>query len=154
MPELDSQDPSPSNPDPLGSPFSPWHACGDDHKAYSTIMKRCAHLRLLNATCRLEPGQTDTQAAAQKWQDLFGIQREGEESVFTNARLTFVPGVEGLPEGLVSITLEVTGKEKFDRMLDAARREGVCDNGYVKMLGVRWRFELARGDTEKHESRL
>ncbi|UPX20536.1 uncharacterized protein EKO05_0010765 [Ascochyta rabiei] len=34
MPELDSHTPSTNNPTPLESRFSPWHACGSDHKVY------------------------------------------------------------------------------------------------------------------------
>src|ERR1700743_3417711 len=102
MPELDSHAPSSANPDPLGSTFSPWHACGSEYEKYSAGMRRCAHLKLVSATLRLAPGQTDVERAAQQWQDYFGIKREGSDLLFTNSRLKFVPGVDGQPDGLES----------------------------------------------------
>lgn len=142
MPELDSHTPSASNPTPLASPYSPWHACGPDYAHYSSAMKRRSHLRLLGATLRLSPGQSDTEAAAQQWQDYFGVERDGSELVFTNAKLKFVPGVEGLAEGLESITIQVKGKDRYNRMLDIASKEGLCGNGWTNILGIKWYFIL------------
>ncbi|KEF55193.1 uncharacterized protein A1O9_08847 [Exophiala aquamarina CBS 119918] len=142
MPELDSHTPSATNPTPLASPYSPWHACGPDYPHYSSAMKRRSHLRLLGATLRLAPGQSDTEGAARQWQDYFGIGRARSDLVFTNAKLKFVPGVDGLPEGLESITIEVKGKDIFDKMLDIASKEGLCGDGWVNMLGVKWYFIL------------
>ncbi|KAK5191388.1 hypothetical protein LTR96_009893 [Exophiala xenobiotica] len=149
MPELDSHTPSPSNPTPLASPHSPWHACGPDYASYSSAMKRCSHLRLLSATCRLAPGQTDqsdTEAAAQQWEEYFGITRQNSDLVFTNARLKFVPGVPGgqsQSEGLESITIQVTGKDRFAKMLDMVSKEGLCGDGWTNMLGIKWYFVLS-----------
>lgn len=153
MPELDSHRPSPNNPTPLQSTFSPWHACGSDYEKYSAGMRRCAHLKLVSATCRLAPGQTDVNAAAQQWQDYFGVQREGGELIFTNARLKFVPGQDGQPEGLESVTIQVNGRARLERMLDVVRREGLCGDGWANLLGVKWHFVLADGE-ERQTSRL
>ena len=152
MPELDSHRPSAGNPTPLESTYSPWHACGADYGKYSAAMRRCSHLRLVSATCRLSPGQTDTGAAAQQWQDLFGVERQGDDLVFTNARLKFVSGVNGLPEGLESITIEVSGKEKLDRMLDVVSKERLCGDGWTNLLGIKWYFVLAEDLKEESKT--
>ncbi|KIX04179.1 uncharacterized protein Z518_07733 [Rhinocladiella mackenziei CBS 650.93] len=154
MPELDSHKPSPSNPTPLESVFSPWHACGPDYDKYSAAMKRCSHLRLLSATCRLAPGRTDTESAAEQWRGYFGVEKHGSELIFTNARLKFVPGVEGLSEGLESITLEVTGKQRFQKMLEIVAREGLCGDGWTNLLGVKWLFVPKDEDGGERESKL
>ncbi|KIW76587.1 hypothetical protein Z517_09031 [Fonsecaea pedrosoi CBS 271.37] len=157
MPELDSHTPSATNSTPLESPFSPWHACGSDYPKYSAGMRRRAHLKLVRAVLRLAPGQTDVHAAAQQWQDYFGVERRGSELVFTNARLSFVPGVEGSPEGLESITIAVQGKERLDKMLRVVSDEGLCGNGWTNMLGVKWYFELQGEENDQakgRESRL
>jgi len=143
MPELDSHKPSPTNPTPLEDVFSPWHPCGSDYEQYSAGMKRCSHLRLLGATCRLSPGQTDTEAAAGLWEKYFGVRRESSDLVFTNARLKFVPGVHGQPEGLESVTVEIKGKERFDKALDVVSKEGLCGDGWANILGVKWYFVLS-----------
>ncbi|ETI20359.1 hypothetical protein G647_08393 [Cladophialophora carrionii CBS 160.54] len=152
MPELDSHAPSSTNPTPLESTFSPWHACGTEYEKYSSGMRRCSHLKLLGATLRLAPGQTDVQAAAQQWQDYFGVRREGSQLMFTNARLSFVPGVEGEAEGLESITVEVKGKKRFEGMLDIARKEGLCGDGWTNLLGVKWYFVLREDENEDGRS--
>ena len=105
-------------------------------------MRRCSHLKLLGVTLRLAPGQSDVQNAAQQWQGYFGIRREGARLSFTNARLEFVPGVDGVPEGLESITVEVKGKKRFEEMLRMVEREGLCGNGWTNLLGVKWYFVL------------
>jgi hypothetical protein len=142
MPELDSHRPSPSNPTPLTSRFSPWHACGTDYSSYSGGMKRHSHLRLVNAVCRLAPGDVDTQAAARQWEELFDVPRKEDELSFTNMRMKFIGGGEGEAEGLESITIAVEGEEKFNAILDAAREEGLCGDGWINMLGVKWFFVL------------
>lgn len=143
MPELDSHTPSPSNPTPLASAFSPWHACGSEYEKYAAGMERASHLKLVGAACRLGPGQTDTQGAAQQWQNYFGVERQESELVYTNARLKFVAGSNALPEGLESITIQVQGKDRLNEMLAAARREGLGDDGGMRFLGLTWRFVLA-----------
>lgn len=146
MPELDSHSPSATNPNPLASPYSPWHACGPDFPQYSAAMKRRSHLRLLGATLRLSPERRDIDAAAEQWKHLFGIERNGNVLEFTNAKLTFVAGVEGFAEGLESITIGVKGKDRYNRVLDHIRREGVQEGhpeeGCANMLGIRWYFVL------------
>lgn len=142
MPELDSHHPSPSNPAPLTSRFSPWHACGSDYSSYSAGMKRRSHLRLVSAVCRLAPGDVNTEAAARQWEELFGVPREGDQLAFTNMRMKFISGGEGEMEGLESITITVEGEERFNAILDAAREEGLCGDGWINMLSVKWYFVL------------
>ena len=143
MPELDSHAPTPSNPTPIATRFSPWHACGPDYVSYAAGMRRRAHLKLLSATLQLAPGDSDTDAATKQWEDYFGIPRSGNELYFTNARMNFVAGVEGKAEGLESLTVAVQGREKMGQMLEAARKEGVCRYNWIEMLGVRWFFVQA-----------
>ena len=152
MPELDSHTPSPSNPTPLTSRFSPWHAAGPNYTAYSAAMQRAAAaaLHLVGAVCRLAPGDSATDsaaAAARRWEAVFGVPRRGSELEFTNARVRFVSGEEGLVEGLESITVAVEGEERMAGILERARREGVrVGDGWVEMVGVRWYFVLVSGD--------
>jgi hypothetical protein len=146
MPELDSHVPSPDNPDPLGSRFSPWHACGADYGSYSAGMKRCSDLHLVGAVCRLVPGNSDTKAAARRWEEVFGVPRTGSELLFTNSWMRFIPGVAGKPEGLESITIAVEGEERMAEILDRARKESLCGNGWINMVGVKWYFVPAGGN--------
>ena len=96
MPELDSHTPGPNNPTPLKSRFSPWHACGSDHKVYYPGMKRSEHLSLEGCVLRLQPGDYDHEAASRQWEETFGVARSRDLLAFTNARLGFTPGREGL----------------------------------------------------------
>jgi hypothetical protein len=150
MPELDSHAPSPNNPTPLKSRFSPWHACGSDHKTYYPGMRRSAHLSLEGCILRLRPGEYDHEAAARQWEETFGVARSRDLLAFTNARMGFVPGQGGHPEGLVSITAGVSGQANLNGILERARAMGVCQNGVVNMCGVRWNFVL----TGQEASRL
>jgi hypothetical protein len=152
MPELDSHSPSPSNPTPLVTPLSPWHACGPDYSQYSAIMARNSHLSFIRASCRLAPGQTDTNAAARQWQDIFGVPKETNRLLFANMLLEFAPGLDGEPEGLESITIRVKGRRKFDNMLAAASREGLCGDGWTNIVGVKWYFVL--DEEGNHQSKL
>lgn len=149
MPELDSHAPTASNPTPLESRYSPWHACGNDYESYSAKMKQCAHLEFVSATCRLEPGDDDTERAAKQWERLFGVASRDSELLFTNMRLTFVPGVEGKSTGLESITIRVNSKQHFDRILDAASKLGLREASCIHMLGLKWHIVLADGWQEK-----
>jgi hypothetical protein len=142
MPELDSHHPSPANPEPLTSRFSPWHACGADYGSYSAGMRRCSNLRLVSAVCRLAPGDRDTQAAARQWEELFGVSREGDELVFTNMRVRFTKCEQDKAEGLESITIAVDSEERFNAILNAAREEGLCGDGWINMLGIKWYLVL------------
>lgn len=146
MPELDSHKPSPDNPSPLFYPFSPWHACGPHYASYSAAMSRCSHLQLLGAECRLMPGDDNTNNAAQKWEEIFGIVREGNELVFTNSRLRFREGDSRKSEGLQSITVGIRGRKAYEQVLDRAQNESVYKDGRVHMLGFEWCFVLLDGD--------
>lgn len=143
MPELDSHAPSPDHPDPLSSRFSPWHACGADYGSYSTGMKRCSDLHLVGAACRLAPGNTDTESAAQRWEEVFGVPRSRDGLAFTNALMRFQPGMEGKPEGLESITIAVDGEARMAGILERARAEGLCGDGWINMVGAKWYFVRA-----------
>jgi hypothetical protein len=143
MPELDSHGPSADHPDPLSSVFSPWHAAGTDYASYAAGMKRRSHLHLIGVVCRLAPGDTDTEAALRQWEELFGLSRELNQLIFTNARMGFVQGVKGQPEGLVSITIAVEGEERLAGIVQRARKRGVWVDGYAAMLNLRFYFVLA-----------
>ncbi|KAK2767069.1 hypothetical protein FQN54_006388 [Arachnomyces sp. PD_36] len=149
IPELDSHDKSASNPEPLMSRFSPWHACGSDYNAYSTVMKRCSHLRFVEAVCRLDPGEADTEAAAKQWERTFGTPRREDGLVFTNGAVKFIPGEEGKPEGIASITIAVEGESKFNAILNRARDQGLCGDGWINMLGVKWYFVCVDGPNSR-----
>ncbi|KAF9697988.1 hypothetical protein EKO04_004316 [Ascochyta lentis] len=105
MPELDSHAPSTDNPTPLKSRFSPWHACGPDYEKYYPRMKQTAHLSLEGCVLRLQAGDHGHEAAARDWEEVFGVARSRDLLAFTNARMGFIPGRDGHPEGLVSITV-------------------------------------------------
>lgn len=154
MPELDSHAPSPSNPTPLESTFSPWHACGMEYERYSAGMRRCSHLKLVGVTLRLSPGQSDVEGAAQQWQDFFGIKQEGGQLLFTNAKLKFVAGVEGQPEGLESVTIQVKGENRLEKILGTASKEGLCGDGWVNLLGVKFYLVLEDGEGQQRDSKL
>ncbi|KAL1953458.1 hypothetical protein VTO42DRAFT_2796 [Malbranchea cinnamomea] len=153
MPSLDSHTPTTSNPSPITPRFSPWHACGPDYDAYSAGMRRCAHLRLLSAVCRLAPGDADVDGALEQWQRLFGVKKRGKWLEFTNAKMGFEAGSpissdsadkQGkTKEGLVSITIAAQGEGELEGIFDRARKCGVSVNaseGWVDMIGVRWYF--------------
>jgi hypothetical protein len=143
MPELDSHTPGPNNPTPLKSRFSPWHACGSDHKVYYPGMKRSEHLSLEGCVLRLQPGDTGHEDAARQWEEIFGVGRNRDLLAFTNARLGFIPGREGQAEGLDSITVGVNGRDKLDAILARAREAGITSgNGPVEMCGIKWSFGL------------
>lgn len=155
MPELDSHTPTPANPRPLTSPFSPWHACGphSDYASYSAGMRRCAHLSLRRAVCRLAADDRDEKGAARQWEDVFGVPRRSDDTLaFTNAEMVFEGGHGEKEEGLVSITIAVAGRDGLDGLLARARRMGVPCGGptggegeaWVDMLGIRWYFVASR----------
>lgn len=149
MPELDSHAPSLNNPTPLKSRFSPWHACGSDHKTYYPGMRRSAHLSLEGCILRLQPGDYGHEAAARQWEETFGVARSRDLLAFTNARMGFVPGQTPHREGLLSITVGVRGQGNLDAILERAKESGACKDGVVNMCGVRWNFVLAGQDTYK-----
>jgi hypothetical protein len=144
MPELDSHAPTPDNPNPLQSRFSPWHACGSDHKVYVPGMKRTSHLSLEGCVLRLAPDQNKWghEAAARQWEEIFGVGRSRDLVAFTNARLGFARGEEGKPEGLVSITVGVNGKDKLKGIWERAAKLGLTEDRWINMCGVRWYLVL------------
>jgi len=143
MPELDSHGASPEHPDPLSSTFSPWHAAGTDYASYSAGMKRRSDLHLIGAVCRLAPGDTNTEAALSQWEELFGLARNRNQLIFTNALMGFVKGATGQPDGLVSITIAVEGEERLAGIVQRARERGVWRDGWADILNLRWFFVLA-----------
>ncbi|ELR05537.1 hypothetical protein VC83_09240 [Pseudogymnoascus destructans] len=147
IPELDSHQRSPSNPEPLTSTFSPWHPLGPDYGSYSAGMKRCSHLRLVEVVCRLLPGDTDTEAAAAQWEDMFGVPRVQSKLVFTNGHVTFTPGEKGKPEGIVSVTIAVEGNKNFNDILNRAKNKGLYRDGSIDMVGVKWYLVRDGGDS-------
>ncbi|EMD88534.1 hypothetical protein COCC4DRAFT_76726 [Bipolaris maydis ATCC 48331] len=147
MPELDSHTPGPANPNPLGTRFSPWHACGPASESYMRGMEQTGHLALEGCVLRLEPGDVDAEGAARQWEEIFGVSRRRDLLAFTNARLVFMPGQDGLPEGLVSITVGVQAQDSYDAILERARTAGVWGEGCAEMCGTKWYFTLTgRGD--------
>jgi len=149
MPELDSHPPSPGHSDPLSSTFSPWHAAGPDYESYSAGMKRRSHLSFDSAVCRLAPGDNDTEGAARQWEEMFGVPRNGDRLTFTNARVQFTPGVQGQPEGLVSVTVAVKGEKNLQGIVERASKEGLWGGGWINMVGVKWSFLLEDGSKSK-----
>ncbi|KAF2641192.1 hypothetical protein P280DRAFT_399231 [Massarina eburnea CBS 473.64] len=149
MPELDSHAPSNHNAAPLQTRFSPWHACGSDYDTYSAGMKRVSHLSLEGCVLRLAPGDVGHEAAARQWEEIFGVARSRDLLAFTNARLGFVSGREGIKEGLLSITVGVRGKDRLHGILDRASKEGLCGDGWINMCGIRWYFVLTGYDGTK-----
>jgi hypothetical protein len=149
MPELDSHAPGSSNPTPLKSRFSPWHACGRDHKIYYPGMKQSEYLTLQGCVLRLQPGDYGHEAAAREWEETFGIARSRDLLAFTNARLGFIPGGEGHAEGLVSITVGVQGMDKLEAIRKRATDVGVRGDNGIEMCGVQWSFTLTgHGDSK------
>jgi hypothetical protein len=142
MPSLDTQKPSDHWASPWATEISPWEALGPLTRAplYLAAMRHASYLRLVGVVLRLEPNDDDTEGAAKQWEDIFGIVRRKDLVCYTNAKMGFVAGLEGQPAGIHSITIAVEGKERMDRMLWAAREEGVCGYNWVDMVGVRWFF--------------
>lgn len=147
IPELDSQSPTDAFPNPMTTRISPWHACGPDEGAYLSLMEKYAHLSLLGAVCRLKPEDQGSELASTWWQDTFGVTRVRDLLGFSNARVGFIRGEEGKPEGIVSIGVGVRGQQRRDAILARAREKGLLGSeGVVEMLGVRWSFSLTGED--------
>ena len=142
IPELDSHTPTAHNPKPLTTRFSPWHACGSDYTMYARGMKRSEHLTLEGCVLRLQPGDFGHEMAARRWEEIFGVVRSRDLLAFTNARLGFIPGKDGHPDGLVSVTVGVRGRDKYDAILERARTAGVARSGYIEMCGIKWYMVL------------
>lgn len=56
--------------------------------------------------------------------------------------MKFISGGDGEVEGLESITIAVEGKERFNAILNTAREEGLCGDGWINILGIKWYFVL------------
>ncbi|KAF1811521.1 hypothetical protein P152DRAFT_58665 [Eremomyces bilateralis CBS 781.70] len=140
IPELDSHTPTKEHPNPVTERFSPWHALGPikNYPQHLEAMKNASALKLVGVVCRLEAGDVDAEAASRQWEELFGVGRVRDLVGFTNARLGFVRGLPGQQEGIHSITVGVEGKERMEKILAAAREEGLCGDGYFTMCGIRW----------------
>ncbi|KGM91882.1 uncharacterized protein PADG_12023 [Paracoccidioides brasiliensis Pb18] len=145
IPELDSHEATPANPTPVTSRFSPWHACGKDYSSYSKGMNNMADLYLAGVTCRLAPGDEDIDSTLDQWKATFGIAGSRDYVQFTNVSMRFLPGMEGQSAGLMDITIAVQGEERLKETFDRARELNVLSgDGWVDMLGVRWRFVKKR----------
>jgi hypothetical protein len=142
MPELDSHAPGRRNPTPVASRFSPWHACGSQYERYSAAMERSGHLGLGGCALRLRPDESDCEAAARQWEDLFGVARSWDSLTFVNARLRFLPGRVGQPEGLVSITVRVSDQISLDAIVERAKQIGACADGGITMCGISWKLSV------------
>ena len=151
MPELDSMAPTPVDPSPLRARFSAWHACGADADAYRHIMARQAYLHLIGVVLRLAPGDTAVERAAQQWSNLFAIPVNENTLSLTNGRIAFVQGKAGEKAGIVSISIAVERKEKFDAILDFASKNGLCGDGWINMVGIKWYFLLSEAETGLHK---
>ncbi|TAQ90707.1 hypothetical protein B7494_g995 [Chlorociboria aeruginascens] len=145
MPELDSHRSTSNHPDPVSTTYSPWHTCGSDYPSYSAGMKRNSHLQFVSAVCRISPTVAPT-AAAQQWSSIFDVPSQRNELLYTNMKMSFTAGAEGEAEGLEWITIAVHRKEKFDRILERASEEGLCGDGWINMLGVKWYFVLVESN--------
>jgi hypothetical protein len=149
MPELDSMVPSKEFPKPMDVRISPWGPCGTDFASYSKGMRQAGDLHLSGVLLRLAPGDVDTEGASKQWSEIFGAPTSRDLLAFTNARMGFVRGQEGKPEGLDLITVAVNGKARFDGILERASKLGLCGDGWINMCGVRWFFVDAGEPREK-----
>lgn len=158
IPELDSEFVTESNPDPLKTRFSPWHPCGPDKEAYIAGMKRNAHLSLLGVVCRLAPGDGNGEEAATQWEKIFGVPRSRDLIAFTNARIGFMRGEEGKPDGITSISIGVNSDRRRSEIYRVAEERGLLKNNagitWIEMFGIRWYFSLTTNSGEGSGSKL
>jgi hypothetical protein len=149
IPELDSHAETKDNPKPLTNRFSPWYPCGPD-LSYIPKMKKYAHLSLLGVVCRLAPGDWGAELASTQWEQIFGVPRSRDLVQFTNARVGFLHGEEGQPEGIISVTIGVVGERRRQEIFNRAKEKGVLvddrSGRFVRMLGLRWNFVLTAED--------
>ncbi|KAK3698933.1 hypothetical protein LTR37_016720 [Vermiconidia calcicola] len=150
MPELDSQAATKENPKPLTTRFSPWHPCGPNVKSYTSKMEEYGHLSLVGAVCRLQPGDWGSELASTQWEQIFGVPRSRDLIQFTNARVGFLHGEDGQPEGIISITIGVVGERRRQEIFRRAKEMGILDGDgsgkWVNMVGVKWYFALTSED--------
>ena len=138
--------------------FSPWYPCGSDEEAYIAGMKRNAHLSLVGVVCRLGPNDEGGEKASTQWEEIFGVPRSRDLAAFTNARLGFIPHEEGQREGIVSISIGVSGEQKRQEIFKRAENRGIVHGGYpnqwVEMFGITWRFTLTGNVGDQAQSKL
>ena len=159
MPELDSYVPCKANPTPLETRFSPWGPCGEDPAIYLEGMKKTKDLWLTRVMLRLAPGDADVGGAVRQWSDTFGIPtarrtdgEEGEELAYSNCRMGFVPGQQGQPDGVSSVTIGVEGKERLQGIMDRAKAAAVWKERWMEVANVRWYLTLM-GEAETEPSK-
>jgi hypothetical protein len=117
-------------------------------------MKKHAHLSLLGAVCRLQPGDWGAELASTQWEQTFGVPRSRDLIQFTNARVGFLHGEEGMPEGICSISIGVVGEKRRQDIFARAKEMGLLEEDemkrkWVEMLGLRWYFVLTGEDEER-----
>jgi hypothetical protein len=112
-------------------------------------MKRSEHLSLEGCVLRLQAGDNDHEAASRQWEETFGVARSRDLLAFTNARLGFTPGREGLAEGLTSITVGVNSQVKLDDIRQRAKEAGIFKSGAIEMCGVKWFLSLTATGSSK-----
>ncbi|EGE78919.2 hypothetical protein, variant [Blastomyces dermatitidis ATCC 18188] len=150
IPELDSHEATPANPEPVTSRFAPWHACGPDYASYSKGNE--AYCRPASGRCHL-PSSTGRRGHRRRIEavggETFGIPGDPGHLQFTNARMRFLPGMEGKSEGFTDVSIAVRGEERHKGIFDRAREVGLpSGDGWVEMLGCRWHFVSASGTRE------
>ena len=159
IPELDSHTPSPANPLPLQTRFSPWHACGQSYSGedgYQTKMKRAGGLWLRGVVLRVNGNGEE---AAKKWRSLFGLRRSGDGRGvgFTNCEMGFRETGDGEGEGMDSITVGVEGRGVLEGIKERAKKEDVWRDekgGYMDMLGVKWFLVLMKEGEQQLRARM
>lgn len=113
-------------------------------------MKKYAHLSLLGAVTRLIPGEGTGEEAATQWERIFGVPRSRDLCAFTNARLGFLRGQDGKPDGIESISVGVVGDRRRREVFRRAEEMGLLDGDglmkWVKMFGIKWHFVLTGED--------
>ena len=113
-------------------------------------MKRNGHLSLLGVVCRLGPNEGDGERAATQWEQTFGVPRSRDLIAFTNARIGFIAGEDGKPDGIVSIGIGVKTDKQRSEIFERAEKRGLLKKGQgskgIDMLGVKWYFSLTTNE--------
>jgi hypothetical protein len=106
--------------------------------SYISGMQRAQHLALEGCVLRLRPGDVAHEDAARQWEETFGVARSRDLLAFTNAKIGFTSGREGQHGGLVSITIGVQGRDKYDAICKRASDAGIHRDGCILMCGIKW----------------
>jgi len=120
-----------------------WHACGGEWESYRGRMERSKGVRFKGVVCRLGERKSDMEQAARRWEEVFGVERKGNKVEFLGGvELEFLAGEKGKREGIESIRLDVDGKDRLDRIIERAGKEGLKRVGEssIEMLGSVWEF--------------